>query len=139
MAKRPHKNDISIGQDRWIKFGDLDGGQARAIEIDPHLTPLMPFLETLETHCEAECCGIDAFGLWPEHIEKAATALDQRQLERLATDLAAVQSEIESLPGDTVVSKRMNQYFRKVVFLEILAHVHRVIQGMAQGIPGAKT
>src|SRR5262245_2403335 len=131
MGRRPHKNDISIGQDRWITFGDLAGGQARAVQIDPQLAPVMPFLESLETECVVDCCGIDAFGLWPEQVEKAVGTLRQRERDRLVTSLLSVQDEIGRLPSDTLISTRMNQYFRKEVFLEVLAHIRGVIEGIA--------
>jgi hypothetical protein len=135
MARRPHKRDISIGQDRWIPFGDLDGGQERAIQIDPHLAPVMPFLESLETECVVACCGIDAFGLWPEQIEQALSRFGQPERDGLATSLLAVQGEIEQLPADTVVSMRMNQYFRKKVLLEVLEHIRGVIGAVATRLP----
>jgi hypothetical protein len=135
MGRRPHKNDISIGQDCWIRFGNLAGGQARAVQIDPYLAAVMPFLDSLETECVVDCCGIDAFGLWPEQIEKAVGSLSQRERERLASSLLSVQGDIERLPSDTVVSTRMNQYFRKEVFLEVLAHIRGVIEGLAAKLP----
>jgi hypothetical protein len=131
MGRRPHKNDISIGQDRWITFGDLEGGQVRAFQIDPSLAPIMPFLESLETECVVGCCGIDALGLWPEQIEKVVGTLGPRERDDLATSLLAVQGEIKQAPTDTVVSTRMNQYFRKEVFLEVLEHIRGVIAGDA--------
>jgi Family of unknown function (DUF6331) len=88
----------------------------------------MPFLQSLETECVVDCCGIDAFGLWPEQIAKAVGTLSQREREELATSLLSVQGEIEQLPSDTVVSTRLNQYFRKPVFLELLAHIRDVFE-----------
>lgn len=131
MERRPHKHDINIGQDRWIYFGDLAGGQTRAAEVDPHLVPVMPFLQMLETECVVDCCGIDAFGFWPEQIEKAAGALTEHERDTLVISLLGVQRELEQLPSDTVVSKRLNQYFLKQVFLELLAHVRSVVEGAA--------
>jgi len=130
MVRRPHKNDISIGQDKWIRFGNLAGDQARAIQIDPHLAPVMPFFERLETECVADCCGIDAFQLWPEEIEKVIATLGQGELATLTSELASVQSEIERLHCNTVVSTRMNQYFRRVVFLEVLTHIRNVVESV---------
>ena len=135
MGRRPHKNDISIGQDRWIHFGDLADGHVSAVNIDPHLAPVMPFLQRLETECVVDCCGIDAFGLWPEQIEKAVGTLSQRERDKLVTRLRSVQGEIERLPSDTVVSRRLNQYFRKRVFLEVLVHIRGVIEGPAAKLP----
>jgi hypothetical protein len=130
MARRPIYNDISIGKNRWIAFGDLADGQARASEIDPNLAPVMPFIKSLETKCVAGCCGIDAFNLWPDEIKKAIAPLDRRAVEKLASDLSVVQSEVERLPCDTVLSTQMNQYFRKTVFLEVLTHIRNVVESI---------
>ena len=130
MARRPHKNDISIGKDAWITFGDLDDGQSRAVDIDPQLAPVLPFIESLETTCVAECCGMDAFLLWPEAIEKAAARYTRREREELSSKFAAVNDAIEALPSDTVLSTRLNQYFRKSVLLEVLAHICNVVEGV---------
>jgi hypothetical protein len=137
MGRRPHKHDISIGQDRWIHFGDLAGGQTRALNIDPHLAPVLPFLRTLETECDVHCCGIDAFGLWPKQIEQAVVTLNQRERDKLAIKLRDVLGEVEKLPSDTVVSKHLNQYFRKPVFLEVLAHIYGVVEGAAHSTAGS--
>jgi hypothetical protein len=134
MGRRPHKNEICIGQDRWIPFGDL-AGQAHAVDIDPHLVPVMPFLQLLETECVVDCCGIDAFGFWPEQIEKAVGTLSQRERNDLAISLHSLQGEVEQLPSDTVVSTRLNQYFPKPVFLELLTHIRRVVEGVAAKLP----
>lgn len=127
MGRRPHKNDISIGQDQWISFGKLADGQASAVQIDPALAPIMPLIDRLETECVAGCCGIDAFGLWPDAIEQAIATMDQSELGRLVSDLASAQGEIERLPCEVVVSMRMNQSFRKAVFLEVLTHLRNVV------------
>ena len=138
MAKRPNKNDISIGKERWIEFGDLANSLPHAVEIDSYLTPIMPFMERLETSCMAECCGIDAFALWPEHIEHALAMLTPAELEALGNAWTSVEHTIEQLPSDTVVSTRMNQYFRKRVFLELLAHIREVIQSFRATGPASK-
>lgn len=130
MARRPHQNDICIGKDAWIAFGDLADGQSRAVEIDPHLAPVLPFIESLETACVAECCGIDAFLLLREEIQGAAASNARRELDEWLAKFTAVAKLIGALPCDTVVSTRMNQYFRKSVFLEVLAHIRRTIAGV---------
>jgi hypothetical protein len=125
--RRPSRNDIRIGERAWITFGSLGDGQAHAIPIDPWLAPILPFFEALETSCNAECCGIDAFSLFPGAIRQAAGKYDHRDLEFSLSTVAAVQSEIAALPSDIVVSTRLNQYFRKVVFLELLSHIRNTL------------
>ncbi|VWB57217.1 hypothetical protein BLA14095_02525 [Burkholderia lata] len=130
MNGKPHKDDISIGPDRWIEFGDLSGGQAQALAIDPCLAEVMPLIDALETDCVAACCGIDAFGFWPDEIAVAVGSRDRDALARLADDLLSVQRSIDALPSDLVVSTRMNQYFRKAVVLELLAHIRTTIDAI---------
>lgn len=122
------KNDISIGEDRWITFGDLKNGQERAVDIDPYLEPVMSFLDLLETECVAGCCGIHAYGLWPDNINGALKTLGNQERHRLMSDLVKISTEVENLATDTVVSNRLNQYFRKDVFLEILEHIRSVAE-----------
>ncbi|VBB14040.1 DUF6331 family protein [Burkholderia stabilis] len=127
MNEKPHKDDIRIGQDRWIAFGDLAGGHGQAIEIDPHLAALMPLIDALETECVAGCCGIDAFSFWPDDIAVALSAWHRDALVRLADDLLSAQRSIDALPSDIVVSTRMNHYLRKTVMRELLAHLRTVV------------
>ncbi|VWD33205.1 DUF6331 family protein [Burkholderia lata] len=130
MNGKPHKDDISIGPDRWITFGDLSGGQAQAVAIDPSLAQVMPLIDALETDCVAACCGIDAFGFWPDEIAVAVATRDRDALARLVDDLLSVQRSIDALPSDLVVSTRMNQYFRKAVVLELLAHIRTTVDAI---------
>ncbi|VWC37649.1 DUF6331 family protein [Burkholderia lata] len=130
MNGKPHRDDISIGPDRWIEFGDLSGGQAQALAIDPCLAEVMPLIDALETDCVAACCGIDAFGFWPDEIAVAVGSRERDALARLADDLLSVQRSIDALPSDLVVSTRMNQYFRKAVVLELLAHIRTTIDAI---------
>lgn len=130
MAQRPNPNDISIGKDAWITFSNLDGGQSCAVQIDSELASVMPLIESLETECVAECCGLDAFALWPEDIEKAMAKFNRHELSTFAANIACAQQKIDELPSDIVVSIRLNQYLRKVVLLEVLAHIRAVVEGI---------
>ncbi|WP_234015378.1 DUF6331 family protein [Burkholderia sp. BE12] len=71
MNGKARKDDIGIGPDRWIECGDLAGGHGHAVDVDPHLAAVMPLIDALEIHCLAGCCGIDAFGFWPDEITAA--------------------------------------------------------------------
>ncbi|CAM2187720.1 hypothetical protein KDX15_12610 [Burkholderia cenocepacia] len=130
MNRNAHKNDIGIGQDRWIECGDLPVDLSNAIDVDPHLAAVMPLIDALETNCVAGCCGIDAFGLWSDEIAVALDTWDSDALTRLVDDLLSVRHAIEALPSDIVVSKRINQYFRKMVMLELLAHLRTTIDAI---------
>lgn len=71
MAKS-NRNDISIGEDRWLSVPDLNHGTGESLDIDQFILPMEPFWRMLEVHCLNECCGIDAFALWPDDLQKAA-------------------------------------------------------------------
>ncbi|ACA94973.1 MULTISPECIES: DUF6331 family protein [Burkholderia cepacia complex] len=130
MNRNAHKNDIGIGQDRWIECGDLPADLRDAIDVDPHLATVMPLVDAMEIHCVAECCGIDAFGFWPDEITVALDTQDSDALTRLIDDLLSIRHAIEALPSDIVVSKRINQYFRKMVMLELLARLRTTIDAI---------
>ncbi|AZQ56284.1 DUF6331 family protein [Burkholderia cenocepacia] len=130
MNQKAHKNDIDIGPDRWIEGGDLAGGHEHAIDIDPHLAAVMPLIDALEIHCLAGCCGIDAFGLWPDEIAAALDTWDLDALTRLLDDLLSVEHAIDAVSSDIVVSKRINQYFRKTVMLALLAHIRTTVDAI---------
>ncbi|RQV07267.1 hypothetical protein DF047_16315 [Burkholderia cenocepacia] len=130
MNRNAHKNGIGIGQDRWIECGDLPVDLSDAIDVDPHLAAVMPLIDALEINCVAGCCGIDAFGLWSDEIAVALDTWDSDALTRLVDGLLSVRHAIEALPSDIVVSKRINQYFRKTAMLELLAHLRTTIDAI---------
>lgn len=117
---KPNRNDISIGKDKWITFVELDGGQCSAIELDEILKPIEPFLNSIETECEAACCGVDAYTLWPEHIATAAQHSDRDDLQRRFN---AVRSRIAETNGDTFVSHRMNNFFHRATLVQLFNHI----------------
>jgi hypothetical protein len=125
--KRRDVNDIRIGEDEWIEFGKLRGELSAAENVDLILGPVIPFFEQIETGCVADCCGITAFELTPQHIEVAASNYDHVERQALAAKFEAVMAEIESLGADVVSSRRLNQLFRKSVFLLVLDHVRKTV------------
>jgi hypothetical protein len=121
MSKRNrNKNDISIGQDRWIEWVELGDQQKNAIDIDKYVNELGEFWEMLETNCVHECCGIDAFDLWPASVHKAACSLINSELKKR---LEILSNRIANLDGQVLVSHRLNNYFHKSVFQALLQHL----------------
>ncbi len=117
---KPHPNDISVGPDRWITFIDLEERQSAAIEIDEILKPVFPFLELLENDCVAECCGIDAYTLWPDDIVEACRQFDPLELLQ---KIEQIRKRVSDTDGDVVVSHKINNYFDKGVFLRLIDHI----------------
>jgi len=119
MAK-PHKNDISIGQDRWITFVDVDVNGSAPTKIDHLIEPMEEFWRALETECLAECCGIDAFNLWPEAIRRAAGEVTDPELPN---KIGALRAFVAGSVEESFVSSRLNNLFRRGVLLELLDHI----------------
>lgn len=118
----PDSNDIRIGEDRWIPFVELNDEFDNAIELDPILSPIAAFLDQLEIHCVAGCCGIDAYGLWPEEIAAAARNTDIKDLARAVDDVLA---DLNEVPGNAFVSRRMNNYFHRQTLIPLIEHIAR--------------
>jgi hypothetical protein len=119
MAK-PHKSDISIGPDRWITFIDLDLSGPAPTDIDHLIEPMWPFWKALETECVAECCGIDAFILWPEEIRRAAREVGDPDLPG---KIIVLRAFVAGSSGESFISSKLNNLFRRSVLLEVLDHV----------------
>jgi hypothetical protein len=122
---KPNRNDISIGNDKWITFIELDGRQSSAIALDEILKPIEPFLKLLETECVAACCGIDAYALWPEDIAGAAR---RSEIPNLSKMIDAARQRIVETGGDSFVSHRMNNYFDRQTLLQLIDHMSHCVR-----------
>ena len=122
---KPNRNDISIGEDKWIRFVELDGRQSSAIELDEILKPLAAFLDSLATECVAACCGIDAYALWPQDI---ACAARKSELSDLPHSIAVARKRIAETDADSFVSQRMNNYFDRQTLLQLLDHIAQCVR-----------
>jgi Family of unknown function (DUF6331) len=122
---RPTRDDISIGQDRWIKFIDVTGRQEHAASIDHLITPMESFWVALERNCVAECCGINAFSLWPEDIRSATSTHDRKSL---ANDLSSLREFVEREGADIFESHRLNNYFDRQVLLQLIDHIRGLLK-----------
>ena len=122
---KPNRNDICIGQDKWITFIELDDQQTNVIELDEILKPVESFLELLETDCLAACCGIDAYALWPNDIKHAAR---QSEIKNLSISIDDARQRIAASIGDTFVSHRMNNYFHRQTLLQLIDHIAHCVR-----------
>ncbi|MBB6053657.1 DUF6331 family protein [Armatimonas rosea] len=111
---------ISIGTEQWINVIDLTGHYDRAIEIDPLLVQLEPMWAALETHCVAECCGLDAFDFTPEAVAHAGARLDAAVV---CANLGELRSSIAALGTDVLVSTRLNSYVDYTAFDRLISHL----------------
>ena len=113
-------NDISIGQDKWIRWKNFDHVPGNLLSIDSLLESSWPFWSNLETQCVAACCGIDAFSFWPENIKKASQKMDK---QKLISALTSLKYEILRSDTDVIISSKLNNIFEKSVFALLLDHI----------------
>jgi hypothetical protein len=124
MSARPRNNAIPIGDGHWIDFIVLEGRYNEAVEIDPLLIDLLPLWQGLEQHCEAACCGFDAFNFHPDAIASATRGMNTSDLNRWLSN--AIRG-IEALETTVVVSRRLNNLADKRTFLALLSHIQACI------------
>jgi hypothetical protein len=118
--KRARKNDIRIGDNKWIEWVSTDGHQNSAVEIDDLIDPMNDFWNRLQTECIAECCGIDAFDLLPGNIKRAAVELsDSTLLEKVNR----FRERVETANEQVFVSHQLNSYFHRNVLLQLIDHI----------------
>lgn len=132
MTERDRQYDIQIGDETWIEFISLDGRYDQAIDIDALLDGLWPLICRLETHCDAGCCGMDAYDFTREGVATALLELDRAQLHAAC---AAARIAVAATASDVLLSNTMNHYADKRVFLQLLAHLDECIT--AQDCAGA--
>lgn len=111
--------DISIGQDKWIKWIEPDQNTI-AFAIDAEIKPTEQLWRFLETQCVSACCGIDAFGLWPDDLKKAKTLLANPTIKQEFIDL---KEKIMIIDKKVISSSLINNVFDKSVFIELVDHV----------------
>jgi hypothetical protein len=114
------ENDISIGENAWIKWVDFEPGDNEILEIDELLKPTFDFWSALETECVAGCCGIGAFSFWKEGIVRAAADFGNIKLQ---SHLSDIKEQLIKSGKTTVSSTRLNNLFHKEVFIELLDHI----------------
>ncbi|MBT1696054.1 hypothetical protein KK083_04140 [Fulvivirgaceae bacterium PWU4] len=119
--------DISTGKDKVIKWIGFDAcNDSDIFEIDDLLKPSFDFWDKLETQCMAACCGIDAYSFWEEDIRNAIKGCDKPQL---TSTLKYTKAEILQSNRTVVSSSRLNNLFHKHVFIQLIDHILRSIDG----------
>ncbi|MEG0882247.1 MAG: DUF6331 family protein [Janthinobacterium sp.] len=124
MTQRDRQDDIQIGDDAWIEWISLDGRYEQAIDIDPLLGELWPLICLLETHCVADCCGMDAYDFTREAVNTALLELDRAKLHAAC---AQAHSAVAAAASDVFTSNTMNHMADKRVFLQLLEHLDRCL------------
>ena len=122
VGKR-NPSDVSIGKGRWLRWISFpdDEARSRALDVDPWLADLAGLWDALETRCVHECCGIDAFNLWPDSVRNAVPAPQRPGVLRR---LSAFRDRIASLPASAfIVSQRLNQLLHRDLVLGIVDHL----------------
>lgn len=116
----PGKYDINIGPNQWISWVEPDFAAQSPVSIDELLAPSRPFWDQLEVLCVADCCGIEAFALWPDDVQAAAAAVG---LDEVKSQLQQLRAAIRGLDSQIVAVSRLNNLFDRRVFLQLLDHL----------------
>ena len=87
-----HENALSIGEGKWIKYIDTLTDADSAFDLDSMLRETEAFWQSLEIHCVADCCGMDAFSFWPKDLQAGA---DHCQVPDLLKKLTKLKDQIE--------------------------------------------
>lgn len=124
MMDQSHINDILIGDDKWIKFIDLNGRYEQSLDIDYLISSLSFLWDTLEQHCVAECCGFNAFDFYPDAIYEATKNMDKEQIR---AELERVIESVTELETTVVSSSRLNNLADKSTFISLLLHIKESI------------
>lgn len=124
MTERDRQYDIQIADDAWIEYIDIAGRYDQAIDIDALLDGLWPLICRLETHCDAGCCGMDAYDFTREAVAAALLELDRAHLHAAC---AAARIAVAATASDVLLSNTMNHYADKRVFLQLIAHLDECI------------
>ena len=119
-----HRDDLLIGDDKWIIFVQHDWANVEWLYIDEIIEPLFPLFDQLEIHCVAECCGLDAVSFEPDDILASAAKLDGKSLID-ALNLAI--DKITLLTQDVLGSKRLNNGIDRGTMLGLLRHIRDTI------------
>jgi hypothetical protein len=88
------------------------------------------FWTKLETKSLTGCCGIDAFSLWPEDIQRASDEVADRLLPE---KLDALRAFVVGSETSDFISMRLNHRFHRTVLLQLLDHVGRHITTDTKG------
>jgi hypothetical protein len=117
--EKVHNNDISIDRDKWISWIELDLSKT-PLNIDAFLQPTIPFWKILETECFSACCGVHAFGLWPDDIKNASQRLND---DLIKIKFATLRTDLSRQTDLIFTCSFLNNLFDKRVFIQILDHI----------------
>lgn len=115
-----YNKDISIGENKWIKWVDFDAEKVNPISIDDLIEPMSRFWKNLEIECLAECCGIEAFSFLPKDIENASKDFNNNELYNLFNKTI---NKLNNISDEVIVSRLLNQLMNREMFIELLEHI----------------
>jgi len=121
---KQNRDDLLIGDDKWITFVQHDWANVDWLYIDEIIEPLSPLFDQLEIHCVAECCGLDAISFEPDDILASVEKLDRKSL---IDELGHAINQITQLTHDVLGSKRLNNGIDRGTLLELLGHIRDTI------------
>ena len=113
-------SDIHIGVTERIHWVEFDTSSNDLFDVDYIIAKHDDFWTFLQIFCIPDCCGLDAFRFYPDHIKNAADHVDK---ELLKSDLAKLKTDLLNSDKDIVISSRLNNLVDKTVFIRLIDHI----------------
>jgi len=117
-------NALRLGNKGWVHEIDVQDRLSEAIPIDPHLRALEPFWSQLQPSAAAGTAVLNNLDFDEDTVRQAAASAG-----KLATlvHLTSLQDHVLQLPGDILLSQRLNWLGHRAVLLKILEYLMEVI------------
>lgn len=128
------------GEVRWPGSKPTNEDYASAEHVDSIIPQAKWFWEPLERFCVAGCCGLEAYDFSPEFVRwvtHQSTEKPKRDnwrhdevgdLVELASQLRNSADEVAVLPARLVLSSRMNHYFERMEFVQLLHDLADILE-----------
>jgi len=119
--EKESENDIWISATEKIKWVNFDVKTDLVKSIDDQIESIIPFVKSLEIHCDSLCCGVRAFSYHKNDIVEKFN--EQNDQENTRIKLLAIIENIHKIEEDVVSSRVLNQLIHKSVMLKLLSHI----------------
>lgn len=113
------KQQIQLSPTRVLQLQTV-GTECTWRNIDSQLETLQPFWNHLQTHCNAECCGIEAFDWTAQGIYHARDATNDASTGKKFLKLKLA---VKQLDAQAIESQILNQWMIKQDFLTLIEHI----------------
>ena len=124
VDSKTSRNDIFLDKDMWLKWVEIQPNND-AINLDDLMgNSIKEFFISLETECVSGCCGIDAFDMSTENIDKWFKG----DVGHVISDFNHLVKVLNDKNNDLVISSHLNNFFDKSVFVELCNYLTGILK-----------